>query len=146
VLEDIAGVPVFEATGSVERPRAPGMKYRHYAPSAPLTLTKRSNVYEAVKLILESSQKVGVFADEDICALFKNDRNVVAISFGRRGDNASVARNLYAALRKFDGEDASIMGVDAIVAAEPEGDINDGIGLAVLNRLRKAASIEGTQP
>lgn len=146
-LEDIAGVPVLEATGSVERPRAPGMKYRHYAPRVPLTLTKRSKVSETVKYILETSQKkVGVFGDDDICSLFRNEARVATISFGRRGNNDSLARNLYAALRKFDGEDGCMLGVKAIVAAEPEGDINDGIGLAVLNRLRKAASVDGTQP
>ncbi len=139
-LERISGVPVEEATGSVERPKAPGMKYRHYAPRAPMRLVEREQVKNAVSKALETSSyvRVGLWADHDICACYNKNSKVVAVSSGARHDALAAARGLYSALRDFDGE-GNQLGVDIIIASIPEN-ADDGIAQAVLNRLSKAAS------
>lgn len=115
------------------RPRSPGMKYRHYAPSAPLVLVEGSKdmvVREIVKLAEDYTlrgKKVGI-----LCRDGQQDHYPgLTICAGTGDDPASVAAALYSALRLFEGT-----GVDIILA---EGVEDRGLGLAVANRLRRAA-------
>ncbi|MCL5058370.1 MAG: L-threonylcarbamoyladenylate synthase [Actinobacteria bacterium] len=115
------------------RPRSPGMKYRHYAPSAPLVLVEGSPdmvMREIIKLAgdyTRRGKKVGI-----LCRDGQQDRYPgLTICAGTDDDPASVAAALYAALRLFEGT-----GVDIILA---EGVEARGMGLAVANRLRRAA-------
>lgn len=144
-LEDAAGVPVVEGSGRVsvrQTPPAPGMKYRHYAPVAPLRVVPRGEVRREVDLEC-SRGSVGVLADSALCAELQGEPGVVVVPCGVRGDPSSSARELYAALRAFDGE-----GVAAGMQSEPVRVIiaaaldesDDGIAAAFMNRLRKAAS------
>ena len=87
------------------KPKAPGMKYRHYAPKADLTLVEgetdavvsRINALAAEKL--GAGQRVGI-----ICTEETKDRYPAGIlkSIGMRANEATVAHNLYAVLREFD--------------------------------------------
>ena len=118
----------------IEKTRSPGMKHKHYAPNAqvivvegaiPAVLAKVKDLAESYKL---KGFKVGVLATEETLAAYRAD---VVKSLGSRFNLAVVAQNLFSLLREFDAE-----GVDVIIA---EGVPTEGLGLAVMNRLRKAS-------
>ncbi len=115
-------------------PKAPGMKYRHYAPKGDLTIVKGepSKVIGAVNVQIQEKIKngfsVGVIAtDETIASYLDCDKK----SVGKRNDEASIARMLYEILREFDED-----GIDFIYA---EAFDQSGMGQAIMNRLLKAA-------
>jgi L-threonylcarbamoyladenylate synthase len=116
-------------------PRAPGMKYRHYAPAAPLELVEGS--YPAVAEVLRQQVERQLAAGKRVGAVVSAETApqlpaaAVAAVYGSRQDPDAVAAGLYIALRRFDSEP-----VDVIFA---EGIAETGLGLAVMNRLRKAA-------
>ncbi len=114
--------------------RSPGMKHKHYAPKADLVLVEGevSSVVEKVKELAESyrlgGKKVGILATDQTQSNYHAD---VVVSMGNRHNLLTVAQNLFRLLREVDAQ-----GVDVIVA---EGVSSEGLGLAVMNRLRKAA-------
>jgi L-threonylcarbamoyladenylate synthase len=137
-----------EATtnAKIAGPKAPGMKYRHYAPKAPVVLCRSDSVQAELdrqRAVHRLPSKIGLMADAETCAeQLQMQDGLAAVVCGVRGDSASVGRALYASLRAFDGEGPYAVaqpGVAVIVAVEV-GDAEDGIGAAVMNRLRKAAS------
>ncbi|MCM1089947.1 MAG: L-threonylcarbamoyladenylate synthase [Butyrivibrio sp.] len=117
-----------------EAPKAPGMKYRHYAPVGELTIV--SGTPDAVAAYINqradedrtSGEKVGVIGTEEMLAGYRSD---VVKSVGRRGDEETIARRLYAILRELDDE-----GVTKIYS---ESFSAEGFGQAIMNRLLKAA-------
>jgi len=118
----------------MEKVRSPGLRHKHYAPDAEVVVVEGevdaavAKVDELVKLYREDGRRVGVLATDETVSRYSAD---VVKSLGSRGDLAVVARNLFRLLREFDVE-----GVDVIVA---EGVPAEGLGLAVMNRLRKAS-------
>jgi len=111
-----------------ERPKAPGMKYRHYAPKAPVTVVTgapRASAQEIARLAGEGS---GVICFEEYLGLFAG-RQVQ--SLGPAADKQTQAQRLFEALRAFDHSF-----VREIYAQCPDG---KGLGMAVGNRLKKAA-------
>jgi len=114
--------------------RSPGMKYRHYAPAAEVVVVEGplesivKKVQELVDARMELGKKVGIMAMEETAPKYRAD--VVKV-VGSRLDPRTVAKNLFRVFREFDAE-----GVKFVVA---EGLEPTGIGLAVMNRLRKAA-------
>ena len=116
------------------RPKAPGMKYRHYAPKGDLTIIKGSNekvpayINEAVRKDMEQGEKVGIIGTSENLDKYSAD---VVKCIGSRQDEEAIARNLYRLLREFDDE-----GVTKIYS---ECFKDDGLGMAVMNRLLKAA-------
>ncbi len=138
MLEKVVGVvqvdQVIMDVNSKEPPKAPGMKYRHYAPKAKLIIINGTlmETVEAIKhLALESDivgKKVGIIATQE--TLNHYDRGIVK-SIGSRGEKESIAHNLYKVLRAFDEED-----VECIYS---ESFFVEGIGDAIMNRLNKAA-------
>ncbi|MGB9853721.1 MAG: L-threonylcarbamoyladenylate synthase [Candidatus Bathyarchaeales archaeon] len=137
ILENVELHPVAVAEKKlhVNRARSPGIKHRHYAPKADMVVVEGelSAVTEKIKELTEDYQrkglKVGVLATHETFAHYS--ANVVK-SLGSRSNLAEIARNLFKALREFDLEE-----VDIIIA---EGIPPEGLGLAVINRLRKASS------
>ena len=124
---------ILDAT-SKEAPKAPGMKYRHYAPKGDLTIVEGESTkvcdYINAELLKakEDGKKTGVIATEETKTLYKAE--VIKIA-GRRDDEEEIARNLFTLLREFDDEDVDIMFSESF---------NDtGIGQAIMNRLLKAA-------
>ena len=113
-----------------ERPLSPGMKYRHYAPSAPLVLL--DGEYEKVLAFMSDAQKTQNCAiicfDEDAECLLKDK----IITIGKKDDQAAQAAKLFSALR-----DADKLTADIIYAHLPT---KDGIGLALYNRMIRAAA------
>lgn len=119
---------------SGQAPKAPGMKYRHYAPRGELTIVRgpaaavtdyiNSNLTQGRK----NHKKTGVIATDETIAGYRAD---VPRSVGKREDVNAVARGLYRILREFDDE-----GVELIYSESFDG---GGLSQAVMNRLLKAA-------
>ena len=107
---------------------SPGMKYKHYAPRAEVHIVKGSPAAYAAY--------VNAHADDGVCALcFEEDTallTVPAVTYGRRDDALSQAQQLFDALRQLDEQ-----GATTVYAACPP---IDGVGLAVYNRLLRAAA------
>lgn len=114
--------------------RSPGIKHKHYAPKAEMFLVEGSlkavvrKINELAEDYRRIGRKVGVLATDETSSSYKAD---VVKSLGSRSNLAEIAKNLFRLLRDFDSE-----GVDVILA---ESIPTDGLGLAVMNRLRKAS-------
>ena len=121
---------VTETLAENERPLSPGMKYRHYAPSAPLVLVDGdpdevlSFLYRA-----QNAERCAILCYTEEAELLRNER---LIDVGERNDLTAQAHTLFAALRKADDFDC-----DIIYAHLPP---KDGMGLALYNRLIRAAA------
>jgi L-threonylcarbamoyladenylate synthase len=119
----------------VSKARAPGMKHRHYAPEAELIVVEgefsevMKRVKELTALSMADGETVGILATDESVSNYDAD---VVKSLGSRSDVASIAKNLFRMLREFDKEN-----VDVIIA---EGISSRGLGLAVMNRLRRASN------
>lgn len=119
-----------------ERPIAPGMKYVHYAPNAPLTLVlgKPNGIVDKVLDLTKGSgyreNKIGVLCTDETYSRYPSD--LVRLSLGSRFAPYEMLRNLYRCLRFFDKAKVS-----AIYA---EGFDEIGINATLMNRLRKAAT------
>lgn len=123
-------------SGSFElSPRSPGMKYTHYAPDAPMILFEgpypqvADLLLEEVTSALAAGKRVGALVSAQTAANLPEE--VVTTVYGNRQQVDEIAANLYMALRSYDNNI-----VDVIYA---EGISEDGLGLAVMNRLRKAS-------
>jgi len=113
------------------KPESPGMKYRHYAPKADMILVE-GEINKMIKKIQEiyeenKGKKIGIIATEETKKFYTGNIKII----GSRRNMRTVATNLFKILREFDRE-----GMDLIIS---EGFSTEGIGLAVMNRLRKAA-------
>lgn len=111
-----------------ERPRAPGMKYRHYAPHAPVTVVTGEPERSARRIQGLLSDTAGVICFDEYAPLFPGH---IIHKLGPAADKSAQARHVFDALRTFDGTD-----VTEIFAQCPD---DGGLGLAVANRLKKAA-------
>lgn len=129
VCESVTVAPsVLEELKKDERPLSPGMKYRHYAPESPLVLLDgtRERVLEFLKK--ETKRCAVLCYTEDVPHL----ENCKVLDIGMADDKETQARTLFTALR-----DADKLGVDVIYAHLPS---KDGIGLALYNRMIRAAA------
>lgn len=136
VLGDVQLHPlvVAEKDLPVEKARSPGMRHRHYAPNArmvvvegaiPMVIAKITELAASYKL---KGVKVGILATDETIENYEAD---VVKSLGSRFNLEAIAQNLFSLLREFDEEHVGI-----IIA---EGVSTEGLGLAVMNRLRKAS-------
>ncbi len=116
------------------KPKAPGMKYRHYAPKADFVMFEGdikdvvSHINNLTKNNEEKGIKTGIIATDE--TISKYEKGTV-VSIGNREIRETVAKNLYKVLRDFDG-----MEVDVIYG---ETFYDDDLGSAIMNRLIKAA-------
>ena len=121
-------------------PRAPGMKYTHYAPRVPLTLIeappgRHGEVFgRALRKAKAEGKRPGLIVSRELAEALAPLRLVpperVAV-YGRAGDLSAMAANLYESLRCFDEAEADVLFAEAVE--------EEGLGLAVMNRLKKAA-------
>ncbi len=111
-----------------EQPRAPGMKYRHYAPRAPVTVVTGTGAESGRWLRAHVPDGAGLILFDEFAPLFPANE---VRTIGSRRDKAEQARRVFDALRSFDDTD-----VTEIYAQCPD---SEGLGLAVGNRLKKAA-------
>ncbi|MDE7242673.1 MAG: threonylcarbamoyl-AMP synthase [Oscillospiraceae bacterium] len=114
--------------GAGEKPRAPGMKYRHYAPKAPVIVVTGDSRRTARYIRRNLGEHTGVICFDEYAGQFPN---CVIEAIGPVSDKARQARRVFDALRAFDSTD-----VDTIFAQCPG---SSGLGMAVANRLKKAA-------
>ena len=130
-LGEVAVDPaVTRLRGGGEGPRAPGMKYRHYAPKAPVTVVTGEPERSAAYIAAHAGPGDGVICFEEFLPMYAGGARPV-MSLGPAGDKGEQARRVFDALRAFDHT-----AVSAIWAQCPD---SGGIGLAVTNRLNKAA-------
>lgn len=128
-LGEVAVDPaVTRLMGAGEHPRAPGMKYRHYAPKAPVTVVKGDAAATAAYIQAHLGEGEGVVCFDEYAGLYAGH---IVEKLGPAADKAAQARNVFDALRAFDETD-----VTAIWSQCPD---EGGIGLAISNRLNKAA-------
>lgn len=116
-----------------EKPRAPGMKYRHYAPKAPVTVVTGEGGRTARYIRERLGKHTGVICFDEYAGQFPG---CALQTIGSARDPAEQARRVFDALRSFDGTS-----VEAIYAQCPD---DAGLGLAVANRLKKAAGFQIT--
>ncbi|WP_144551664.1 L-threonylcarbamoyladenylate synthase [Bacillus sp. X1(2014)] len=131
-LESVVGEVHVDAalTDEAARPKAPGMKYRHYAPNAPLFMVSGTTKF-LQGLVVEKRQeglRVGVLTTEENAGLFEAD---VVLPCGKRAELETVAASLYDTLRRFNLEKVDIIYSEVFP--------NTGVGHAIMNRLQKAA-------
>ncbi len=132
VLGEVAVDPaVTRLMGAGEKPRAPGMKYRHYAPKAPVTVVTGDPAASAAYIYEHAGAQDGIICFEEFVPLCQGNGQRVVLNLGPSSDKGEQARHVFAALRKFDHTS-----VTAIWAQCPDV---SGIGLAIANRLNKAA-------
>jgi L-threonylcarbamoyladenylate synthase len=118
-----------------EAPRAPGMKYKHYAPEAHVILVNgpvlqmQAKIKDIAYEFQEEGKRVGVMCSVESRGVYQAP---VILEYGTREDLTSMAADLFSTLRAFDRHQ-----VDVILV---EGVPSTGIGLAIMNRLRKAAA------
>lgn len=128
--EVILAKAVTEGVKEGEEVLSPGMKYKHYAPNADVTIIKGS--LEEFKAYVTSKRDENVY-----CLCFDGEEFVLpfnCVCYGKEGDGASQAKNLFSALRRLDE-----LGAKTVYARCPK---EDGVGLAVYNRLIRAAGFK----
>ena len=119
------------------KPKAPGMKYRHYAPKANLKIIRGKNektieiITEMLENYIEKNNDVAIITTDE--NLNKFDKGNV-ISLGSEKNLSEIAKNLFEALRKCDD-----IGVQYILC---QGFEEKGVGVAIMNRLSKAAGYD----
>jgi L-threonylcarbamoyladenylate synthase len=119
------------------KPKAPGMKYRHYAPKAQVKIVQGDlkktieKINEMVQNYIGEKKAVGIMATDETQASYKSG---VVVSLGSRANMETVAHNLFETLRSLDDKN-----VDIILS---EGFEEEGVGVAVMNRLKKSAGFD----
>lgn len=117
-----------------QAPKAPGMKYRHYAPKGELTIVdgELQAVTEKIRALAEEmhrqGKRVGIICTDETKGQYEAD---CIESVGARCDEEAIARHLYAILRQFDSQNIECIYSEAFS--------DKGIGQAIMNRLLKAA-------
>ena len=138
MLENVIGEvrmdPGILDADSMQKPKAPGMKYKHYAPKADLVLVdgEEHRVVEKINTLTAEAialgKKVGVICTDETYGYYKRG---TVVSIGARSNEDAIAQHLYMILREFDDMD-----VDMIYS---ESFATPRIGQAIMNRLLKAA-------
>ncbi|MBQ3548309.1 MAG: threonylcarbamoyl-AMP synthase [Oscillospiraceae bacterium] len=132
-LEEVLGEveidkAIREKLADGEEAKAPGMKYRHYAPKAPVTVVTGSPMRSAAYIAANAGNGSGIICFDEFASLY---HGCTVHTLGPVGDVSEQARRVFDALRTFDSTD-----VKEIFAQCPD---EAGLGLAVSNRLKKAA-------
>lgn len=113
-----------------EKVKSPGIKYRHYAPKAPLILSNSKKIIQKlIKKYQKENKVVGVLSSLETKKFYQN-ADLVLVS-GSRKNLKQIAQNLFKTLREFDKNKVNII----ISETFPK----KGIGLAIMNRLERAA-------
>lgn len=118
---------VFEKLADGSEAPSPGMKYKHYSPTAKVTLVKGS--FASFKKFACENK-----SEDTYCLLFEGEEkeiNLPSVVYGKKDDPASQAKHIFDSLRKLDK-----LGAKTVFARFPQ---SDGVGLAVFNRLIRAS-------
>jgi len=129
VIGEVGVDPALEGAGT---PKSPGVKYTHYAPKGEMWLVEGASDQAAIGQLIHKAQqagkKVGVLTTTERVDNYQAD---IVVPVGKRSDLATVAAGLYDAIRQFDHAEVDVIYSEAF----PE----QGVGVAIMNRLRKAA-------
>lgn len=140
VLGEVETDRAILSADSKEPPKAPGMKYRHYAPRAEMTLVsgQEEKVTDWIRSHIKQAEKeglrVGVICTDRTASCYQG---AYVKSAGSRGKEEEAAKELYRILREFDEEKVDVIYSEAFQER--------GIGQAVMNRLLKAAGYHKIQ-
>lgn len=132
--EEVRIDPGLLAADDTRKPKAPGMKYKHYAPKADMVIVdgpQQAVVGEINRLVQgkkASGEKVAVIATEETRGFYNAD---VVLCIGKRTDEDAIAQHLYKILRECDELDVSAIYSECFQTPR--------IGQAIMNRLLKAA-------
>lgn len=119
------------------KPKAPGMKYRHYAPAASMTLFEGEQtrvvdeINQRVKKALEEGKNVGVICTDETEQMYSLG---IVRSIGTRAKEETIAHNLFSLLREFDDQKVEVIFSESFA--------KDHLGQAIMNRLLKAAGYQ----
>ncbi len=138
MLEDVIGdvdvdPTLLDATCKA-RPKAPGMRYKHYAPKADMVIVEGAQekviayINEKVHRHLEAGECPGIIASDESMTQYCGG---LVRSMGSRQDEISISRHLYAVLREFDELEVSCIYSESFETP--------ALGQAIMNRLVKAA-------
>ncbi|MGI6031153.1 MAG: L-threonylcarbamoyladenylate synthase [Eubacteriales bacterium] len=128
---------IYSTVTGDQKVKSPGMKYRHYAPKAPVTILVGTEQAVEQAMLTQARQAaaqgetLGILCYNESMPRFEGMDRVVALPLGSRGSKEEMAHQLFDSLRAFDSQPVS-----RILACCPD---NQGLGLAVVNRLSKAA-------
>lgn len=132
--EEVVIDPGIIAADDTRKPKAPGMKYKHYAPKADMIIVEgeETAVVEKINFLVREQEKRGILTAV-IAAEETKDRYMagIVLSIGKRTDEDEIAQHLYSILRECDE-----LSVGAIYS---ESFKTPRIGNAIMNRLLKAA-------
>lgn len=134
VIGEVQIDPGLVSEQSNVHPKAPGMKYKHYAPKADLILVDgaQEHVIRKINVLVReaivSGKKAGVIGTDETCGQYQAG---IVKSIGTREDEDTIARHLYGILREFDEQEVDIIYSESF--ATPR------IGQAIMNRMLKAA-------
>lgn len=135
----LPSIQVYSKQGGLdleEKPPTPGLKYRHYSPTASLTLYEgdytaiRSRMTQDATALAQNGKKVGIIQTSSL-PLPSELKQLYTIQLGENSP-LEVAKGLFAALRSFDDQKVDVILMEGISEKDE--------GLAVMNRARKAAS------
>ena len=140
MLSEVLGEPVIIDPGIVAaddttKPKAPGMKYKHYAPKADMIIVDGEEAAVVAKINMltkemhQKGKKAAVIATEETKDIYDAD---VVLSIGKRDDEDSIAKHMYKILRDCDELDVDIIYSESFKTPR--------IGQAIMNRLLKAAA------
>jgi L-threonylcarbamoyladenylate synthase len=136
-LEKVLGEVRVDQPAKNQAPKAPGMKYRHYAPNGEMLLVFGPKEKVVSRILTEtqkahrSFKKVGILCTAESAARFYNLHPELLFVMGSENLPAEVAANLFRGLRLCDEQE-----IEVILA---EGVEENGLGSAIMNRLKKAA-------
>lgn len=129
MLSAYAPVSIDPALTGSGVPKAPGMKYRHYSPSVPVTIWQGTGEAVARALREDYRDDRGYFVSEETAALLPAGAHTFI--WGARADRQAMARSLYAALTTLEGQPITEIYAEGVAATD--------LGAAIMNRLVKAA-------
>ena len=135
MLEEVLGEieidkAVYNKLDDTEKASSPGMKYKHYSPKAKVVILKGD--FDKYNKYIEENK-----TENTVALCFDGEERMLkvkSISYGKSTDSFSQAKNIFSALRKLDD-----MGADVVYVRYPD---RSGMGLAVYNRLIRAAAFE----
>lgn len=143
VLGTVAVDPaVWKSLGADEKPKAPGMKYRHYAPKVPLTLVEGEDEARAAYILAKArgtgspGEKLGALVSRETLPLYQHDTpgSLLLFPLGSRSQDAEIAHRLFSVLRTLDDFELTHVYSETFRSGL--------LSEAIMNRLQKAAAFE----
>lgn len=132
--EEVVIDPGIIAADDTTKPKAPGMKYKHYAPKADMVIVDGAKdaviaeINKQTQLAKGEGRKVAVIATEETMQEYEAD---IVLCMGKRDDEDSIARHMYKILRDCDKLEVQVIYSESFKTPR--------IGQAIMNRLLKAA-------